>query len=639
MDIVKACKCGDVQACREICSSGPPIVNLDPGSLTPLHWLMLGQNTSDEDCVTMIKLLEGIGVNSGANNVVLSGTTHIEPVSAVSPLHLAVLYKGLPVVNELLRMGGNPDQRDNKGNTPLMYSCKSGSVDKAGTFIQNGADPSFVNDAGESTYSMTSSDEIRRMITSRLNLKLQRAIRNNAEIGEVERLLNVKADVNSVDSDGVSALSLGIRNGNYSLILKFLEIDGLDISKSCTLHDIVCSKFSKLQKEELVHELIFRRIDVHSKDPQNRTALDMCHSTHQVSLARILKDCGAMDSQKEQNVGRDTPSSPSSAPLHEEPGSPRMSIDEHYAKPTVAPAVDIGEIAMRIGDLYAELCGSRRSVDNLELLSSARGSPSLGNTPVAPVPLITESDLVALKLELLNKLTMYLTEFERAKTVRNKDFKAIGNFIELQNMIASTRAEITMVNERISSRDFVIPDHGADQTVTESESSNTGQGGWFRSPESIETDIDSLMRQIRKSSGSLVNLSSAMMEVVKRCQSPNVIPVLKLLRNRGSDVNFVDVESGMTSLMVACKAGSEELVDWLISSNPGIDLAATEIRSGQTALHFAIQGGSKKICETLVKKGKVALICAADKDGKTARDLCNNPAIQRVLACETVQSS
>jgi ankyrin repeat protein len=599
---------------------------------------MLGQNTSDDDCVTIIKLLEGIGVNNCADNVVLSGTSQIDPVSDVTPLHLAVLYKGLPVVNELLRLGGNPDQRDNKGNTPLMYSCKSGYVEKAAVFIQNGADPSFVNGAGESTFSMTSSDEIRRLITSRLNLKLHRAIRNSAETEEIERLLSAKADVNSGDADRNTALTLAIRNANYPLILKFLEIDGLEMSKGHPLHDIISSSLSKAQKEELIHELLFCRVDPSSQDSENRTALDLCLISHQSSLGRILKESGATGSRKDPDQGGETPSSPSSAPMYDDQVSPRVSEEEHLFKPTITPAVNIGEIAMRIGDLFAELDGSRRSVDNLELISSARGSPSVASTNPVPVPIITEADLVALKIELLNKLNMYLTEFERAKTVRNKDFKAIGNFIELQKMIALTRSEITRVNERISSRDFSIPDCAADQTASSGSWTNRN-GGWFRSPESIETDIDSCMRQIRKSSGSLVNLSSAMLQVVKRCQSSCVIPVLKLLRNRGSDVNFVDMESGMTSLMVACKAGSEDLVDWLISSNPSIDVAVPETRSGRTALHLAAQSGSKKICELLVKKGKLALLCATDKNGKTARDVCGNPAIARVLSCEPAQSS
>jgi hypothetical protein len=252
----------------------------------------------------------------------------------------------------------------------------------------------------------------------------------------------------------------------------------------------------------------------------------------------------------------------------------------------------------------------------------------------------TEEDLVALKLELRNKLNMYESEFEKAKSGKNVGFKAIGNFMELQSMMASTRAEISQVTERISSGDFAAVQKT--QKTRENTPSSPETVNWFRSPDSIEADIDLCIRQIRKSSletASLLNLNSSIFEVLKRCQDSCVMQALKLLRNRGADLSYPDPQSGMTSLMYACGAGNEDLVAWLLSGDSPGNVLQAEKERGRTALHFAAISGNKRIVEMLVSKGKLSLISVMDKSGSSARELSNNPAIQRLLTVEPAQSS
>lgn len=627
MDLDRACKCGDVQACRDAYLQVDKTIVITPGELSPLHWLMLGQITSDDDCVAIIKAIEGMAVNHRANDLVVAGRSQLERVSDVSPLHLAVLHKGVSVLNELLRMGGNPDQPDSNGETPLMYACRHRYKDKATTFIHNGADPGVVNVSGESCYSISQSDEIKSLIVVRLNAKLLRSIRLKGDVEQIEQLIRARADVNAHDTDGTVPLVLAVRSSNYDLVLKLLEADNLEVSNSDILHDVIASSFEESDKIGIIHELLFRRIDVNKKNSVGRTPLDACTEADS-EIAKVLKEHGAISTIPTEPI-KDAPLSP---------GSPRedaMSPIIRSASEPVSVNLDIGEVARRVGDLYAELVGAKKSVDTMESIVSSRASPAQ-----SPVIGETEEDLVALKLELRNKLNMYESEFEKAKSGKNVGFKAIGNFMELQSMMASTRAEISQVTERISSGDFAAVQKT--QKTRENTPSSPETVNWFRSPDSIEADIDLCIRQIRKSSletASLLNLNSSIFEVLKRCQDSCVMQALKLLRNRGADLSYPDPQSGMTSLMYACGAGNEDLVAWLLSGDSPGNVLQAEKERGRTALHFAAISGNKRIVEMLVSKGKLSLISVMDKSGSSARELSNNPAIQRLLTVEPAQSS
>ena len=630
MDLIRACKCGDVDSCRVIRKNLEAFPEVLKGDLSPLHWLMIGQNISDDDCISIIQILDGTWVNDGANDLILAGTSQLERRSAVTPLHLAVLHKSAAVVGQLIRIGGNPDLQDSNGETPLMYACRQGDFEKAAVFIHNGSDVSLVNKDQQSAVLLTTSLSIRELLISRLNAKLVRSLRLGGGIDQIESLLTARADVNCTDTDGSSAMAVAIRAGDYSVVLRILESDSLDVSDSKSLEELITSELSSRRKLEVAHELLFKRIDVNQKTSQGRTPLELCQESGQSDLAKLLIASGATEPTVVAS------SKPPTSPQPDEPLSPLHllgSVSASYESTTV---FDIGEVAKRIGDLYAELAGARVSVDSLQAAISSRNSPT---GSAAPVPVVTEKDLIAQKIELQNKLHMYSVEFDRVKVEKNKDFKAIKDFMELQKLMASTRTEITSINERIANRDFDIVDSEVSPVAD-----HTEPGSWFRSPESVEADIDVCMRQIRKSCGTLSNLNSAIFEVVKRCQSPAIIPALKLLRNRGSDLNYQDPESGQTSLMLASSTGNADLVDWLLHGNVASIISAVDRKNGWNALHYGVRSGNKSVCEAIIGKAggdKFNLATKLDKQGKTAFDYCINPAIEKLglLITAPAQSS
>jgi ankyrin repeat protein len=449
---------------------------------------------------------------------------------------------------------------------------------------------------------------------------LIRAIRRRDELQVVSDLISSKADVNAKDPNGNTVLSLAVRAGDYSLISRLLEDDSLQVKDTDALTELVLARLPFDEKVVILHELVFRRVDLNRRNSAGQGVLEFCKQTKQYDLGHLLHELGATVSDVKVKLP-ELPDSPSQASLLEEPLSPLQLQSPVHVKEDI---FDIGQTAKRLGDLFAELEGARASVVNMEACVSARSSPS----GVAPVShRMTEAELVAQKMELLNKLNMYLVDFEKAKG--GKDFMAIRNLMEIQKVIADTRAEITEITARITDGDFDAAPVSDDRSEEEQD-----PVGWFRSPESIEADVEVCMRQIRKSSGVLINFEGSIFDIIQRCQSHHVIPALKLLRNRGADVNFREASSGLTSLMIACDADREDLVDWLVGVNALTSLPLIDRKLGWTALHYAVKSGNKRVCDLLLSKfggDKVGVIAVVDKEGRTARDLCTNAAIAKLL--------
>lgn len=634
MELARACRYGDVDACREICSRSGDSIAADEGHLSALHWVLLGKNTSDEDCVAIIDILKGTGVNHKADDVALSGESQIDKVSDVIPLHLAVLYKGVSVIRKLLDICGDPDKQDSNGETPLLYACRQNEPDKVAVLLEYGANPSVCNNRGESPFSVTLDQGIQKQLLDRLNARLIRVLWTKADVEEVPILLRAHADVNCVDPEGIPALILAIRTGDYNAVIQLFEIQGMQAntcdpkSGNNALHDLVMSSLGTQEKEDILHELVFLKIDINLKNKAGKTPLDLC--SEDAVLKRILVENGAVgetSSQPTRNSAR-TADVGDLSPQSVDPLSPSGNIstsrDENVS-------VDLTEIASKIGTLLVELHAARSSVETL-----ASETPPL--VAASTVTTVTEGQLVEQKMELLKKLNMYVSEFERTKVIKNKDFKTIGAFIELQKLISECRKDINQMNDRIASGNFSTSESAppADSPTTSSGVQKSGR--WFRSPDSIESDIEAYIRMIRKSTNSHTGAEGAIFEIVKRCQTSEIIPVLKLLRNRGADINFREKASGVTGLMVACgsqQSCSDELVDWMIANSA--EVCMTDKIRGWTALHHAVNGGNLRVVESVLGRGKLGLVNVRDNEGRTVVDLCNNTAIRKVL--QPVESS
>jgi ankyrin repeat protein len=635
MELIRACKCGDIATCKEFIEANPNFTNAFFGEMSPLHWLLMG-SSNDDVCVSIIDLIKQFGVNQVANDVSTSGTSFIEKLSNVTALHVAIWYKGLDVVRKLLSAGANPDLQDSNGYSALAYACKQNSLPVVQLLIEYGANPAILTRTGESIYSLATCEDIRKLLLSKLNFMLLRCIRKGSDIETIQNLIEAKADINATDPDGTPCFILVLRSGDYQSLIKMLETDSLDPNLTDTntgnnaLHELSASGLAESQKIEIGHELLFRGIDLSHRNKANESPVDRCMADRSMGLVRLLIDNGARTSNYSSLTEVSAPNEAeslrvgvNSAPTTAEPSSPSLQMDQASSVREDTHVIDLTETAVRLGALFFELQGARQSASSM-----SKESTSAAPEPKNVENKLTEQQLVEQKMELLKKLNMYLSEFERIKGNKNKDFKTIGTFIELQKMISDSRKEINKINDRITSGDFLV----GEAPVVDDSGSPKLPSSWFRSPDSIEADIEGCIRSIRKSTGSSTGVSSAVYELLKRSQSTEAIPVLKLLRNRGSDINFRDKETGKTALMIVCGSshpGIEELVEWMVANSA--DVCLVDKSNGWTALHYAVASGNKRLVECIIGRGKGGLINVRDSQGRTAIDICNNPAIRKVL--------
>ena len=634
-ELIRACKSGDFDAIKQQNYTVQTLNHTDSGEISWLHWLILGVNTSDEICVQILDFLKPGNVNHTSDNLAVPGLSLIQKVSSVTPLHLALHYKGPRVITKLLEFGANPDAQDSNGDTCLIYAARGGSCEKVELLLDAGADMMISNVVGDTALSLCMNETTRVSMTRKLNDKLIRAIKSKREIAT---LIASKADPMCTAKDGTSCLILAIQAGDYNTILQLLEhttfVDAaVAVSSGNTaLHEAVTSPFDSTDRIELVSELIFLKADVNAKNAQGKSPLDLAtESNLDESLRKILTDNGAELSKQPVTVGRIIRQQPI-LPESRQPQNPLSPSGD--VSPRAPDTIDLSEVAGRAGGLFAELQKAREFVGSLSSTSAV--------VKQAVTKKVSEEDMKREKAGLESKLQTLTCKFDSMKS-KNKnisDFRSIGEFLDLQKSIAECRTHISEISSTLDKGEFSTTDV-ADVSPT---LVSAGSSGWFRSPDSIEADIEQCVRTIRKSTNNSTNIELAIFEFIRRAQgglrTNEGIPILKLLRNRGSEINM---KSHNTSpFILLCDLPTppdDELVDWMLSN--GVDLTATVGDQKWTCLFFAASRGHARVCEKILKrasKNKMAdFLNVQDADGKTAGDYSSNRGVTQVFKTSSVQ--
>ena len=625
MELTKACRYGNVDECRRLQEGSFPA----DGELSNLHWLLLGTNTSDEDCLAIMEILGSKHVNHRANNVAISGLSRIAKVSSVYPLHLAVLYKGVSVVNRLLLMSANPNLPDSNGETCLMYACREGFSGKVSVLLEHGADSTIVSAINDSVMSLCQIPEIRGLIQKNLD---ERLLASLDQPEHVSQLLHSNANPNIVCADGETALSSVIKNGgDYETVRLFLECGC--VGAPFYMHEILGSQSIPADETiQLLSELIYMKADVEAKDLNGRSCLDLAGGSEKI--VRFLVENGAKPKSPKLVVFAHAPTIATS-PGNSAPATPLeptsgTSVLPQFLQSEAAfydEIVDLSELATRAGSLISELEKSNRFVNRIrDTCVEAKADPPISN-----------QTLLTMQSELNEKLVKLDKEFLSLKSSSSlANFRSIGHFMEVQKKIAQTRRDLVDLNQRLSTP-FLTPEQGPSFIPVASPAESLAgmypdaPASWFRSPDSIEADLENCIRIIRKSANNIVNADSAIFDFINsgggvyHCQS---LQILKLLRNRGSDVNY-SVE-GITGLMLVCDSdpheGQIELVDFMLSNSANPN--AQEFQRKWTPLIFAINRKNENVCKRLIQKG--AQFNETDKLGKLPIDYCD-PVIRTLL--------
>jgi len=105
----------------------------------------------------------------------------------------------------------------------------------------------------------------------------------------------------------------------------------------------------------------------------------------------------------------------------------------------------------------------------------------------------------------------------------------------------------------------------------------------------VEQDIeDAQMAQINRQ------------QVIELCQQGDYNNLLMLLENNNIDLNFVDQNTGLTPLLIACVNIHSAIVTYLLTK--GADIALAD-RTGRTFLHYAAQVGSIDFIKCALAQG------------------------------------
>ncbi len=150
---------------------------------------------------------------------------------------------------------------------------------------------------------------------------------------------------------------------------------------------------------------------------------------------------------------------------------------------------------------------------------------------------------------------------------------------------------------------------------------------WFRSPESIKSEIDQNLQLIKSIKTNSDN-SGIFIELVRKAPFMESIPVCKILLDRGGDVNFPDPETGMTPLIFIAKGrGSASLFQWF--QDHGANESFIEKVDGWSVLHFAVFNELPELISLIQTIDE--LMAVRDLQGRLPSDLTNNENIKQLI--------
>uniref|UniRef100_A0A2C9JPF2 Uncharacterized protein n=1 Tax=Biomphalaria glabrata TaxID=6526 RepID=A0A2C9JPF2_BIOGL len=188
-----------------------------------------------------------------------------------SPLMVAAANGSFQSLDILLSSGANVNARDESGNTALIYACRGRCMDNTSEYVTLGNfDQPFIT---------------------------------NNQIKCVEKLITAKADIDSKDKHGMTALMFCAKNGDTLLLEKILEyVPSREIrcSEGKTALLYACSKNTE-PHALCVSLLLAKKSDINTKDFKGDSALmhsiDCNNLNAFLSLLRAGADAHAENEQ------------------------------------------------------------------------------------------------------------------------------------------------------------------------------------------------------------------------------------------------------------------------------------------------------------------------------------------------------
>jgi ankyrin repeat protein len=183
-----------------------------------------------------------------------AGPPNIRGYEDASPLHSAVYYGDLQMVQVLLEHKADVDAQDDTGETPLHYL----STDRGGS-------------------------------------------RQISQLHKVSRLLlEHGADVNARSNDLSTPLLIAARNGRVEVVRVLLE-HGADVNVPNEDHSTPLLVAAEWGKAEVLHVLLEHKADVNARSKEQSTPLHMATEYGSVEAVRVLLEHGASIGEEDED--------------------------------------------------------------------------------------------------------------------------------------------------------------------------------------------------------------------------------------------------------------------------------------------------------------------------------------------------
>lgn len=238
--LIEAVKAGDIGDVRALLEQRADVNAPQPDGTTALHW------AARANANEMVRVLIAAGANANATNRY-----------GVTPLTLAAANGNAALTASLLEAGANPNVTVGEGETILMTAARAGNVESIKALVAHGADVNAAEQWQGQTVLVFAAlqnhaDAVKMLVelgadvnarSKRLEFPefvfktagmiyavqpvgswtpLMYAARDGA-IDAVRALAESGADLNLVDPDGTTALTLAIINGHFDTAVALLE--------------------------------------------------------------------------------------------------------------------------------------------------------------------------------------------------------------------------------------------------------------------------------------------------------------------------------------------------------------------------------------------------------------------------------
>lgn len=219
---------------------------------------------------------------------------------------IPVERKPLEVAKLMLKVGENPNLKDERGNTPLILASYEGNSDLVALLLEHKADVNSVGFQGQTPLMAASYkgnvNIVRTLLTNGANCNIQdkngyTALMYAGKSGSldvVKELLNAHADVNQKNTAGENALSIALSENKEQIIELLVENKATISPKSKVLNGLF-RKALENNNLETVKTAIKMGVDVNQRyyDLDNETPLIVAAKKGYVGIMKELLAAGA----------------------------------------------------------------------------------------------------------------------------------------------------------------------------------------------------------------------------------------------------------------------------------------------------------------------------------------------------------